>query len=61
VAGVLSGRLEKAVDVHLPGGTLQVSWERDGKVYMEGPAEEVFNGRIKTAILDRLVEEEEAR
>jgi len=61
VAGVLSGRLEKAADVHLPGGILQVSWERDGKVYMEGPAAEVFNGRIKTAILARLVEEEEAR
>ncbi len=47
VAGVITGRLEKAVEVCLPGGVLQVSWEKDGRVYMEGPAEEVFSGRVE--------------
>jgi len=48
VAGVLTGRLGSAVRVDLPGGSLQINWEKDGKVYMEGPAEEVFSGRIET-------------
>jgi diaminopimelate epimerase len=48
VAGVLTGRLGSTVRVDLPGGSLQVNWEKDGKVYMEGPAEEVFSGRIQT-------------
>lgn len=54
VAGVLTGRLGNAVEVHLPGGVLQVNWEKGGKVYMEGPAEEVFSGRIEAG---NLVEE----
>jgi diaminopimelate epimerase len=54
VAGVLTGRLGNAVEVHLPGGTLMVNWEKGGKVYMEGPAEEVFTGRIEAG---NLVEE----
>lgn len=58
VAGILTGRLERAVSVHLPGGSLQVNWEEDGKVYMEGPAEEVFSGKIKDA---NLIIREEAR
>jgi diaminopimelate epimerase len=47
VAGVLTGRLANTVEVHLPGGVLEVSWEQGQKVYMQGPAEEVFCGRIK--------------
>lgn len=44
VAGVLTGRLNTPVQVHLPGGTLHISWEEGGPVSMEGPAEEVFRG-----------------
>ncbi len=48
VAGVLSGRLRSPVQVHLPGGTLKITWEEEGaSVIMEGPAEEVFNGSFK--------------
>lgn len=54
VAGVLTGRLANVVAVSLPGGVLQISWEKGGKVYMEGPAEEVFRGSVKT---ENLVEE----
>ncbi|MBY0523913.1 MAG: diaminopimelate epimerase [Gemmataceae bacterium] len=45
VAGVLSGRTQRKVLAHLPGGDLQLEWsEKDNHVYMTGPAVEVFNG-----------------
>lgn len=46
VAGILTGRLGSPVDVRLPGGTLKIQWEEGSSVYMEGPAEEVFQGTI---------------
>ncbi|OPX24290.1 MAG: diaminopimelate epimerase [Planctomycetales bacterium 4484_123] len=45
VAGVLTGRTERKITAHLPGGDLQLEWrEADGHVYLTGPAEEVFTG-----------------
>lgn len=45
VAGVLTGRTERTLLAHLPGGDLQLEWpEEDGPVYMTGPATEVFSG-----------------
>ncbi len=44
VAGVLEERTERAVTATLPGGDLLLEWSDDGKVYMTGPAEEVFTG-----------------
>jgi diaminopimelate epimerase len=45
VAGVLTGRSERKVTVHLLGGDLQLLWsEKDNHVYMTGPAVEVFSG-----------------
>ncbi|MBX9790675.1 MAG: diaminopimelate epimerase [Pirellulales bacterium] len=44
VAGVLSGRTERRVTVHLLGGDLELEWADDGRVYMTGPAVEVFSG-----------------
>jgi len=45
VAGVLSGRTDRKVLAHLPGGGLQLEWrESDNCVYMTGPAVEVFSG-----------------
>ena len=32
------------VDINLPGGTLNISWDGESDVLMEGPAEEVFTG-----------------
>ncbi len=46
VAGIITGHLDENVDVHLPGGTLHIQWTEGAPVYMEGPAEEVFNGEI---------------
>lgn len=44
VAGVLSGRLDRKVKVHLLGGDLEIEWKDHGHVFMTGPAEEVFTG-----------------
>ena len=46
VAGVVTERLSSPVMVHLPGGALQISWERGGSVIMEGTAEEVYSGNF---------------
>jgi diaminopimelate epimerase len=48
VASSLKGLTGKRVTVHLDGGDLQIEWENDNRVYMTGPAEEVFLGEIKT-------------
>ena len=44
VASILNGHSKDTVDITLPGGTLKVDWDGQGEVYLEGPAEEVFNG-----------------
>jgi len=45
VAGVLTGRSGRRITAHLPGGDLTLEWrEGDGRVYMTGPAVEVFTG-----------------
>ncbi len=45
VAGVLTGRTERRLLAHLPGGDLQLHWSpEDNHVYKTGPAVEVFSG-----------------
>lgn len=45
VAAILSGETERIVTVHLKGGDLVIEWrENDNRVYMTGPATEVFQG-----------------
>jgi diaminopimelate epimerase len=45
VAGVLTGRTQREITAHLPGGDLRVHWsEKDNHVYLTGPAVEVFSG-----------------
>jgi diaminopimelate epimerase len=45
VAGVLTGRTQRKLLAHLPGGDLRLHWaEADNHVYMTGPATEVFSG-----------------
>jgi diaminopimelate epimerase len=45
VAGVLTGRTQRKLLAHLPGGDLYLEWrEPDNCVYMTGPATEVFSG-----------------
>lgn len=48
VAGVLTGRTERRIVAHLPGGDLELFWsDVDDCVYMTGPATEVFSGEIE--------------
>lgn len=44
VAGVLNGKTNREVVVHLPGGDLTIEWGIDNHVYMTGPATYVFRG-----------------
>jgi diaminopimelate epimerase len=49
VAGVLTGKTERTILAHLPGGDLTLEWRDalsggDDCVYMTGPATEVFTG-----------------
>ncbi|MCR4586409.1 MAG: diaminopimelate epimerase [Lachnospiraceae bacterium] len=47
VAGVLTGRTDRELTVHVRGGDLKIHWnEADGHVYMTGPAREVFTGEF---------------
>ncbi len=50
VAGVLTGRTQRQLTVHLLGGDLELEWkEADNHVYLTGPAEEVFHGEWPTS------------
>jgi diaminopimelate epimerase len=42
VAARLHGRVDDEVEVRVPGGTLHISWDGAGEVYLEGPAVRVF-------------------
>jgi diaminopimelate epimerase len=45
VAGVLTGRTDRRIVAHLPGGSLELEWPTDdASVFMTGPAVEVFQG-----------------
>jgi diaminopimelate epimerase len=45
VAGVLTGRTGRSLLAHLPGGDLKLQWRQDdNRLYMTGPATEVFSG-----------------
>jgi diaminopimelate epimerase len=49
VAGVRRELCERNVRVDVPGGTLRIDWragDGNGKVFMTGPAEKVFEGTI---------------
>lgn len=45
VAGVLTGKTDRNLLAHLPGGDLELEWsESTNHVFMTGPATEVFSG-----------------
>ena len=48
VAGVLAGKTERELTLHLKGGDLFIEWrESNNRVYMTGGAEEVFHGMVR--------------
>jgi len=46
VVAARTGRTGRKAKVHLPGGTLTIEWRDDNRVYMTGPAVEVFRGEL---------------
>ncbi|ABZ84680.1 diaminopimelate epimerase [Heliomicrobium modesticaldum Ice1] len=47
VGSVLNGYTDRKVTVHLAGGPLHIEWrEENNRVYMTGPAVEVFRGEL---------------
>ena len=47
VAGIAAGDLEASVAVDLPGGRARVDWAGPGEpVFLSGPAERVFDGKL---------------
>lgn len=47
VAGFVTGRSNRKVEVRLPGGNLEIEYLESGNVLMTGPAEKVFDGEIE--------------
>lgn len=47
VAGVLTGKLEREAIIQLPGGPLAIAWDEADHVWLTGPAEHVYDGRVK--------------
>ena len=46
VACVLNDLTERAIEVELLGGTLEIEWRDDNHVFMTGPAVEVYTGEL---------------
>jgi diaminopimelate epimerase len=44
VASVITGRTDRRVSVHAPGGLLQIEWREDGEVVLTGRAEVIYTG-----------------
>lgn len=49
VAAMLNDKVCRKVTVHLRGGDLFIEWLGDNKVFMTGPAEEVYEGKVGAA------------
>jgi diaminopimelate epimerase len=45
VAGALTGRTDRKIVAHLPGGDLKLEWAADNHVFLTGEAVEVFSGK----------------
>ena len=50
VAAQLHGYIDNRVDIKLPGGILEIEWDRGGEVFLSGPAEVVFTGEWSSEV-----------
>lgn len=53
VATVLNGKCDRKVTVELPGGNLEIEWDKSNRVYMTGPAALVFSGDVLVEVAGR--------
>jgi len=51
VAGVLTDRTDRQVEVELLGGPLRIEWHEDEHVFMTGPITEVFTGQLNEQLI----------
>jgi len=51
VAGVLTDRTDRQVEVELLGGLLQIEWHQNEHVFMTGPITEVFIGQLNQQLI----------
>jgi len=51
VAGVLTDRTDRQVEVELLGGLLRIEWHEDEHVFMTGPITEVFTGQLNEQLI----------
>lgn len=49
VAALLAGRARSPLELRLVGGVLRVEWDGRGDVWLSGPCEELWRGRVETA------------
>jgi diaminopimelate epimerase len=49
IAAMQRGLVEREVAVTLPGGTLTIAWDEDGRIIMTGPATESYRGTFDPA------------
>jgi len=47
VAAVLNKKTDQEATIHLPGGDLDIRWADNKHIYMTGPAELVFKGKME--------------
>lgn len=45
-ACIKSGLTDKVVSVRVPLGSLRIEWDGESNIYMSGPAEKVFEGKV---------------
>ncbi|MBS4026597.1 MAG: diaminopimelate epimerase [Clostridia bacterium] len=50
VAAYLNDLAERKATVHLAGGDLEIEWAEDNRVYMTGPAIQVFSGNYQIKV-----------
>jgi diaminopimelate epimerase len=51
VASSLAGLVDRQAEVRFPGGLLWVDWRDDDRVFLTGPAVQVFDGELDSAWL----------
>ncbi len=52
VASIVNNYTDNLVEVTLPGGKLNIEWDKELGIFMEGPAEEVFIGEMNKEYLN---------
>ncbi|MBC7321085.1 diaminopimelate epimerase [bacterium] len=52
VASIVNNYTDNLVEVTLPGGKLNIEWDKERGIFMEGPAEEVFRGELDKEYLN---------